>query len=146
MVNKIVEELKYWRKESNNKHANIKEKIEYYKRCYELCIALKWQMKELKEVEERIGITGRTIADYARIYALRYLCMSEDDYNKKIYENVYDKINSSREIKYLDSRVDFVLSQLNEIPITNKDGIIELLRKEHKQYHMWKQYRAQIHK
>lgn len=136
MEDQIIEELKYWRKKSNGKHVDFKEKKEYYKRCYELCLAIEWQIVDLKALEDRVGITCRTIAEYAREYALKYSDMSEKEYDEQIYEKVYDRITSGREVKYLNSRVTVVLAKLNEMSLTDKEAIIEFLKNEYEQYHV----------
>lgn len=127
MLDKIIEELKYWRSKTTSSHFDKKTKEEYYKKCYDLCVAINWQIKELKSLEEKVGLTGKAIFDYARTYATTYLQMPIQEFNHIAYKNTYDEINRNKKTKYLTDKYNAILEQLRKIPMNDKDTIINVL-------------------
>lgn len=56
MLEKIVNELIEWRKMMSISYYNTKEKEQYYKKCYELCECVHWQIGKLQSLEEIISL------------------------------------------------------------------------------------------
>ena len=130
MVDKIIEELLFWREKSLRVHSNFREREQYYKRCYELLEYVNWCVKDLEQYEESVDLGRYTILNYARIYAIKYLKMDKKDFSKKLSLSKQEKeeIEINNKFKTFD-KYDIALEKLVSIPKENREEIIELIRK-----------------
>lgn len=116
----LIEELTYYQT-----YTDHYDKEQFYKRCYELCIQANWEMPKLEELTKDLPIKARLIRNHARDYALNYLHITEEDFNKMIYHKLYATKQQARIQNY---RTDHYLKLLDRlVTTTDKNQIITLI-------------------
>lgn len=131
MLDKIIKELKYWKEASNStKPYNDRERELYYKKCYELCCAIDWKITELQDLEPKTNVQSKTIMLHGKAYATEYLKLEE----AKIKSVIYNPKNNLKE--YTKDNFDTILIELMKTPFHNKNGIMNIIEKAQKEYHI----------